>query len=129
MSDITVHLKWNPSAQTKLEEAPDNILYESANVFKRATYSVTPMRTGKLRSSANRYGVQKVGAHTYQIANTMRYAASTYRGFYLSPSGRSYEIHNWTTPGTNKAWYENTLRTKGRTLFMGVIAKHSRSFK
>lgn len=125
MSDLTYTFKWKTGAKEKIEAFPDNVLYDTANTFKRASMYVTPMRTGALRSSANRYGVKNIGNHTFRIANTMYYSSPTYQGYFLNEStGEVHPIHNWTTSGTGAYWYRNTWLRSGMTIFKGAVASN-----
>jgi hypothetical protein len=70
------------------------------------TGGITPFKTGGLRSSVRH---RKVGVAAYEVTADKEYAAAQEAG-----TTRGHEIKNYTTPDTNKGWFQDAIDTVRR---------------
>lgn len=103
-ANVTSKIEWEPGAQEKIKNMPDNVVYTIARITLDTTYQHIPLsnnkNAGKLRQTSMDAGVRGSNGD-YYIGSYTDYAK------YVWNMGDGTK---WSTPGTFGKWYEEVFK-------------------
>lgn len=116
-----VEVKWNEATRRFLDIVDDKIAYDVARMTLDLTYEHIPLSTkvngGQLRLSTTAYGVRK-DEKGYSLASETNYASYVYN--------MNNSTTNWSTPGTNSKWFEDSWKKNGNAILKQAVERNSK---
>ena len=117
MIEVETTVELNKNTLKKLNKLPSEILYSVARQTLDLSYQTIPLsdrvNRGRLRSSSMAYGVKKHTNNDFSIGSETDYASYVWV--------MNNETTNWTTPGTQSAWYDRVYKEKGKSILQNAI--------